>query len=88
MFGIGFPELLLILVIGLIVLGPEKLPQIARALGKGLYEIRRATEEVRAEIEKAAVAEEGSGKPEVSKPETSPTRTAEKGIGPEGERSS
>lgn len=57
MFGIGFPELLLILVIALVVLGPEKLPQIARALGRGLSEIRRATEEVRAEIEKGAVDE-------------------------------
>ncbi|WDT78824.1 MAG: Sec-independent protein translocase protein TatB [Candidatus Manganitrophus sp.] len=52
MFGIGFPELLLILAIALVVLGPEKLPQIARMIGRGLGEVRRATEEVRAEIEK------------------------------------
>ncbi|MFY9268231.1 MAG: Sec-independent protein translocase protein TatB [Candidatus Manganitrophaceae bacterium] len=52
MFGIGFPELLLILVIALIVLGPDRLPEIARAVGRGLHQIRRATEEVRAEIEK------------------------------------
>jgi len=72
-FGIGFPELLLILVIALIVLGPEKLPQIARALGRGLYEIRRATEEVRAEIERASV-EEVTKKPEAppAKAETPP----------------
>lgn len=52
MFGIGFPELLLILAIALVILGPEKLPQIARAIGRGLGEVRRATEEVRAEIER------------------------------------
>lgn len=34
MFGIGIPELLLILVIGLIVFGPGKLPEIGKALGK------------------------------------------------------
>lgn len=52
MFGIGFPELLLLLIIAFVVVGPEKLPHIARALGKGLFQIRRATEEVREEMEK------------------------------------
>ncbi len=52
MFGMGLPELMLVLVIAFIVIGPEKLPHLARALGKGLAEIRKATEEVRDEIEK------------------------------------
>lgn len=52
MFGIGLPELILLMVIGLIVLGPEKLPEIARILGKSLAEIRRATEEVRGSFQK------------------------------------
>lgn len=43
MFGIGIPELLVILVVALIVLGPQRLPEVARALGKGLAELRRAT---------------------------------------------
>ena len=47
MFGIGMPELLLILALALIVLGPRKLPEIARALGKGLAEFRRATDELK-----------------------------------------
>ena len=47
MFGIGMPELLLILGLALIVLGPKKLPELARALGKGLAEFRRATDELK-----------------------------------------
>jgi TatA/E family protein of Tat protein translocase len=50
MFGIGMPELLLILGLALIVLGPKKLPELARALGKGLAEFRRATEELKDEF--------------------------------------
>lgn len=50
MFGIGMPELVLILAVALIVLGPKKLPEIARALGKGLAEFRRATDELKEEF--------------------------------------
>lgn len=73
MFGIGFPELLLILAIALVVLGPEKLPQIARVIGRGLGEVRRATEEVRAEIEKGDKEEpvKPAAKPESASSEIS-----------------
>ncbi|MBF1682156.1 MAG: twin-arginine translocase TatA/TatE family subunit [Selenomonas artemidis] len=43
MFGIGVPELILILVVGLIVFGPGKLPEMGRSLGKGLREFRKAS---------------------------------------------
>lgn len=43
MFGIGAPELILILVVGLIVFGPGKLPEMGRTLGKGLREFRKAS---------------------------------------------
>jgi TatA/E family protein of Tat protein translocase len=47
MFGIGFPELMLILAIALIVIGPKRLPDVARALGRGLGEFKRATDEMK-----------------------------------------
>ncbi len=51
MFGIGMQELLLILAIALIVLGPKKLPEIARALGRGMAEFRRATTELKRSVD-------------------------------------
>jgi len=50
MFGIGIPELLLILVVALIVLGPKRLPDVARTLGKGLAEFRKATADLTDEL--------------------------------------
>jgi len=56
MFGIGMTELLVILAVALIVIGPKKLPELARSLGKGLAEFRRASTEMRREF--LEVAEE------------------------------
>lgn len=47
MFGIGFPELLMIMALALIVLGPKRLPDLARALGRGLSEFKRASDELK-----------------------------------------
>lgn len=43
MFGIGIPELVVILIVGLIIFGPGKLPEVGRAVGKGLREFRKAS---------------------------------------------
>jgi Tat protein translocase TatB subunit len=51
MFGIGMTEMLLIAALALIVLGPKKLPDLARSLGKGFAEFKRATNELKNTIE-------------------------------------
>lgn len=53
MFGIGIPELLLILALALIVFGPGKLPDVGRAVGKSLSEFRNATREVKESVSEA-----------------------------------
>lgn len=53
MFGIGPSELIVILVIALLVLGPKRLPELAAGLGKGLAEFRRATADINAELDDA-----------------------------------
>ena len=50
MFGIGMTELLVIGVIALLVLGPKRLPEMARSLGRGLAEFRRASTDIRREF--------------------------------------
>lgn len=60
-------ELLLILAIALIVLGPKKLPEIARTLGRGLSEFRRATGELKESIDLEKYVEEVEGTPEAEK---------------------
>jgi Tat protein translocase TatB subunit len=51
MFGIGMPEFLLILVVALVVLGPKRLPELARSLGRGLAELKKTTGDLKQNID-------------------------------------
>lgn len=51
MFGIGMPEMILIVVVALIVLGPKKLPELAKSLGRALREFKKATTELKESID-------------------------------------
>lgn len=51
MFNIGLPELLIIGAIALIVFGPNKLPELAKALGRAMREFKKATDEVKESFE-------------------------------------
>ncbi len=51
MFGIGTSELLVILLIALIVLGPKEIPKVARTLGRAMREFQRVTDELRHTID-------------------------------------
>jgi sec-independent protein translocase protein TatB len=50
MFGIGTTELLIILGLALILIGPKKLPQLAKSLGKTMGELRKATDDIKETI--------------------------------------
>lgn len=50
MFGLGVPELVLILVLALIIFGPNKLPEVGSALGRTIKEFKQSTQEVEKEV--------------------------------------
>ena len=63
MFGIGTSEILIILLIALIILGPKEIPKIARTLGRTMREFQRATDELKHTIDsEIEIDEEVTGK--------------------------
>lgn len=57
MFGIGFPEFILIMVVALVVVGPDKLPGLARTLGKQVLELKKAANSLKESLQDELVDE-------------------------------
>ncbi len=87
MFGIGPTELIVILVIALLVLGPKRLPELAAGLGKGLAEFRRATADINAELDQArrSVEEPAREAARAAQPDRRVSRTTRSGAAMEVE---
>lgn len=52
-FGLGMPEVILVLAVVLILFGAKKLPELARGMGKGIKEFKNATREIQDDLEQA-----------------------------------
>ncbi|MEO8483838.1 MAG: TatA/E family twin arginine-targeting protein translocase [Acidobacteriota bacterium] len=63
---IGFPELVIIFVVALIVFGPRKLPELGRSLGKGLAEFKKASTELQRTLDEEIRSEEHRTPPAVT----------------------
>ncbi|HVP68637.1 MAG TPA: Sec-independent protein translocase protein TatB [Anaeromyxobacteraceae bacterium] len=58
MFGLGFSEIVVILVLALVLLGPKRLPDVAKQLGKGLREFKKATDDLKGQFEREFYADD------------------------------
>jgi Tat protein translocase TatB subunit len=77
MFNVGSPELLVILVVALLVLGPAKLPEAARQVGRAMGELRRLSSGFQAEL-RDAIQEPVPSNPLPAAPPLADSATAER----------
>jgi sec-independent protein translocase protein TatA len=85
-FGIGLPEMIVIMVIAVLIFGPKKLPEIGRSMGKAIRSFQDASREFESEFKKEAEQLEAAGKSESeaqsdAKPEKMAIATPEEPIG-------
>jgi Tat protein translocase TatB subunit len=85
MFGIGMPELFVILVVALVVLGPKRLPEVARSLGKMVTEFRRQSSEIMDEFQVQMAQDEERPRPRAARPAAAPPATPPVPAVPPGE---
>jgi Tat protein translocase TatB subunit len=85
MFGIGMPELFVILVVALVVLGPKRLPEVARSLGKMVTEFRRQSSEIMDEFQVQMAQDEERSRPRAARPAAAPPAAPPVPAAPPGE---
>jgi sec-independent protein translocase protein TatB len=69
MFGLSFGEIVIIAVLALLLLGPERLPEAAKTLGKGLRDLRRATDDIKDQVEREIYSDDRkAGRPALVPP--------------------
>jgi Tat protein translocase TatB subunit len=71
MFGLGLPEIVIILIVALLVVGPAKLPELAKTLGKAFNDFRKMADEVKETFDEDVVKEDEAPKkiPETKEPQ-------------------
>ncbi len=72
MFGLGFGEIVIILVLALVLLGPQKLPEVAKQLGKGMRDFKKASDGLKEQFEKEFYADD----PKPARPRIAPPTAA------------
>ena len=73
MFGIGFPELVVILLLALVVLGPQRLPEFARMLGRGFTMLKRVVDDAQTQVrDELRAVEEDEEEPRAAPPPRPP----------------
>jgi sec-independent protein translocase protein TatA len=82
MFGLGLPEMILILVVALLIFGPKKMPDLARSLGRAVREFRSAMSEMERSVKGQLADEDEVG---LGKDSRANASAAEGGVG-EGEK--
>jgi Tat protein translocase TatB subunit len=84
MFDIGFMELVLVSVIGLLVLGPQRLPKVAAEIGKWVGRARRTATQLRRQLEREVELSELETPPPPPRPSSPPPAAAPPGEVPDG----
>ncbi|MDI9539588.1 MAG: twin-arginine translocase TatA/TatE family subunit [Bacteroidota bacterium] len=62
LFGLSMGELFIVILVALLLFGSKRIPELARGLGKGIREFRKAAEDIKNEIEGAAGNDDNPGK--------------------------